>query len=251
MTIEARSITRHFEAGNKPAVDKVSFQAKEGAITALLGPSGSGKSTLLRIIAGLEFPDSGEILIGGESCTDLPPQKRGVGLVFQSYALFRHMTVRENIAFGLSVRGLPKRQIDARVDELLELVQLPHLAARHPAQLSGGERQRVAFARALAPKPRVLLLDEPFAALDAKVRRELRSWLIRLHDETHLTTLIVTHDQQEAYELAEHVVVLLGGRVAQSGTPEETWRRPATPEVAALLSNSVTRWQPRLVSGIL
>lgn len=236
MTIETVSVSRHFEPGGTPAVDRVSFRAPQGAITALLGPSGAGKSTILRIVAGLEAPDAGRVLVCGEEVTGLPPQRRGVGLVFQSYALFRHLTVRENVAFGLSVRRRPKAEIEARVDELLERVQLSHLGRRHPGQLSGGERQRVAFARALAVQPRVLLLDEPFAALDAKVRRELREWLVRLHDETHLTTLLVTHDQGEARELAGHVVVMLGGRVAQAGTPEEVWGSPASAGVADLLS---------------
>ena len=248
MSIEIRSLTRRFERGGTPAVEGVSFTAPQGQITALLGPSGAGKSTILRSVAGLESPDAGQLFIAGEEVTQVPVQQRGVGLVFQSYALFRHLTVRENVGFGLSVRHRPRREIDARVDELLALVELERLEGRYPSQLSGGERQRVAFARALAPRPRVLLLDEPFAALDARVRRELRGWLRKLHEETHLTTLLVTHDQDEAQELADHVVVLLGGKLIQSGTPEETWRHPRTPEVAALLTGSGEGFRPRLLA---
>jgi sulfate/thiosulfate transport system ATP-binding protein len=245
MTIEVRSLTRRFEKGGLPAIEDVSFTAPQGSITTLLGPSGAGKSTILRSVAGLESPDSGSIFLAGEEVTHLPPQRRGVGLVFQGYALFRHLDVRANVAFGLSVQGWSRKEIDARVDELLARVQLSHLAHRHPSQLSGGEKQRVAFARALAVRPRVLLLDEPFAALDARVRRELRGWLKRLHDETHLTTLLVTHDQDEARELSDKVVVLLGGRLVQEGTPEETWSRPRTPEVASLLHGPAA-FAPRL-----
>jgi sulfate transport system ATP-binding protein len=249
MIVEAQQLSRRFHGSGPPAVEQVSLRAPAGAITALLGPSGAGKSTVLRLLAGLERPDSGRLFIGGEEVTHLPPQRRGVGLVFQGYALFRHLTVRENIAFGPSVQGVPRREIDRRVDQLLELVQLGHLRDRHPARLSGGEQQRVAFARALAARPRVLLLDEPFAALDAGVRRELRQWLVRLHDETHLTTLIVTHDQAEARALSSHVVVMLGGRVVQAGPPAEVWGRPATPEVAALLAHDSPGPQLAVAAG--
>jgi sulfate transport system ATP-binding protein len=219
-------------------VSRVSFEAPRGAVTALLGPSGAGKSTVLRLVAGLEAPDEGRILIEGEDCSRVPVQKRGVGLVFQSYALFEHMTVRENVGFGLSVRKRPREEIVERVGELLELVQLEALAARYPAQLSGGQRQRVAFARALAVRPKVLLLDEPFGALDAQVRRELREWLDQLHADTGVTTLLVTHDQSEALELAEHVVVMFDGRVAQAGSPDDVYDRPVSPRVASFVGGA-------------
>jgi sulfate/thiosulfate transport system ATP-binding protein len=206
-----------------------------GQLVALLGPSGSGKSTILRIIAGLEVAESGSVELTGEDATAVPIQRRGVGFVFQHYALFRHMTVRDNIAFGLKVRKLPRAEIRARVDELLDLVQLAGYAARYPSQLSGGQRQRVALARALAPRPKVLLLDEPFGALDAKVREELRTWLRRLHDEVHVTSLFVTHDQQEAFEVSDQVVVLNRGRIEQMGPPHELYEKPATPFVTRFL----------------
>jgi len=193
---------------------------------------------VLRTIAGLERPDAGQVLIAGEDCAALRVQDRGVGLVFQSYALFEHMTVRDNVAFGLDVRGVPKRQVRSRVDELLRLLQLEGLDDRRPAQLSGGQRQRVAFARALAVQPKVLLLDEPFGALDAKVRLELREWLRALHAQMHLTTLIVTHDQDEAFELSDHVVVLFDGRVAQAGDPHDVYDRPANARVAAFIGGA-------------
>jgi sulfate transport system ATP-binding protein len=223
--------------GDFIAVDNVSFEVPAGQLVALLGPSGSGKSTILRIIAGLEPPDSGNVALTGEDATHLPVQARGVGFVFQHYALFRHMTIRQNVAFGLEVRKPrpPKEEIDRRVDELLELVQLKGLAGRYPSQLSGGQRQRVALARALAPRPKVLLLDEPFGALDAKVREELRTWLRRLHDEDHLTTLIVTHDQQEAFEVADQVVVLNRGKIEQKGPPQHLYEKPASPFVTQFL----------------
>jgi len=214
----------------------------------LLGPSGSGKSTILRIIAGLERADAGYVELFGEDATDRPVQSRGVGFVFQHYALFRHMTVRQNIAFGLEIRRLPRGQVRARADELLELVQLQGLADRYPTQLSGGQRQRVALARALAPRPKVLLLDEPFGALDARVRDELRSWLRRLHDEVHVTSLFVTHDQQEAFEVADQVVVFNKGKVEQMGPPQRLYEHPATPFVTEFLG-SVNVLAGRSVQG--
>src|SRR4051794_29316889 len=231
--IAVRNLTKRF--GDFRAVDGVSFEVPSGELVALLGPSGSGKSTILRIIAGLEPADTGTVELTGEDATYLPVQRRGVGFVFQHYALFRHMTVRQNVAYGLEVQKLPRAQIRARVDELLALVRLEGYAGRYPAQLSGGQRQRVALARALAPKPKVLLLDEPFGALDAKVRDELRTWLRRLHDETHVTSLIVTHDQQEAFEVADQVVVLNKGKVEQVGPPQELYERPAAPFVTQFL----------------
>jgi len=225
MAIEARSVSKTF--GNFAALDDVSVDVASGSLTALLGPSGSGKSTLLRVIAGLEVPDSGDVFISGREATALAPQKRGVGFVFQHYAPFTHMTVWENVAFGLKIRKRPKDAVRARVDELLELVQLAGLGKRYPSQLSGGQRQRMALARALAPEPEVLLLDEPFGALDARVRIELREWLRRLHDEMHVTTIFVTHDQEEALELADSVVVMNKGRVEQVAGPRQLYDEPA------------------------
>ena len=225
MSILIRNATRRF--GDFTAVDDVSVDIPGGSLTALLGPSGSGKSTLLRVIAGLERPDAGSVEIDGRDATDLPPQRRGVGFVFQHYAAFKHMTVRENVAFGLKVARRPKAEIRARVDELLELVQLPGLADRYPAQLSGGQRQRMALARSLAVQPSVLLLDEPFGALDARVRKELRAWLRHLHDEVHVTTVFVTHDQEEAMEVADRIVVMNHGRVEQVGGPRDLYEHPA------------------------
>jgi sulfate transport system ATP-binding protein len=213
--------------GDFVALDDVSVAIPEGSLTALLGPSGSGKSTLLRVIAGLEEPDGGQVLLGDDDVTHQPARARGVGMVFQHYAAFKHMTVWENVAFGLKVRKRPKAEIEDRVHELLELVQLEGLAKRYPAQLSGGQRQRMALARALAVDPEVLLLDEPFGALDARVRKELRAWLRRLHDEVHVTTIIVTHDQEEAMEVAGQIVVINQGRVEQIGTPRELYESPA------------------------
>jgi sulfate/thiosulfate transport system ATP-binding protein len=223
--IEARSVTKQF--GTFVALDDVSVEVPAGSLTALLGPSGSGKSTLLRIIAGLEQPDAGRVLIEGHDITSKPPQKRGVGFVFQHYAAFKHMTVWKNVAFGLEIRRRPKREIKDRVTQLLELVQLGGLADRYPAQLSGGQRQRMALARALAVEPNVLLLDEPFGALDARVRKELRAWLRRLHDEVHVTTIFVTHDQEEAMDLADQIVVMSHGRIEQTGGARELYDNPA------------------------
>ncbi|WP_145279686.1 sulfate/molybdate ABC transporter ATP-binding protein [Tautonia plasticadhaerens] len=233
MGILVRDLSKHF--GSFRAVDNVSFAVPAGQLVALLGPSGSGKSTILRIIAGLDSADGGGVELTGEDATALPVQRRGVGFVFQHYALFRHMTVRQNIAFGLEVQKLPRPDVAERVDELLELIQMSGYAGRYPSQLSGGQRQRVALARALAPRPKVLLLDEPFGALDARVRDELRSWLRRLHDEVQVTSLFVTHDQQEAFEVADQVIVLRGGRVEQMGPPQELYERPASPFVAEFL----------------
>jgi sulfate/thiosulfate transport system ATP-binding protein len=223
--IEARSITKRF--GDYLALDDVSVEVETGSLTALLGPSGSGKSTLLRVIAGLERPDAGSVWLDGDEVTGRPPQKRGVGFVFQHYAAFKHMTVWDNIAFGLSIRRRARAEIRERVTELLELVQLTGLAKRYPAQLSGGQRQRMGLARALAVDPKVLLLDEPFGALDARVRKELREWLRRLHDETGTTTVFVTHDQEEAMEVADRVAVLNHGRIEQAAPPRELYDAPA------------------------
>ncbi len=225
MSIEVQHVSKQF--GDFQALDDVSVSVESGSLTALLGPSGSGKSTLLRIIAGLEWPDAGEIRLAGEDATALTPQKRRVGFVFQHYAAFKHMTVRDNIAFGLKIRKQPAAEVKRRVDELLDLVQLPGIGDRYPSQLSGGQRQRMALARALAPEPKVLLLDEPFGALDARVRAELRMWLRRLHEETHTTTVFVTHDQEEAMEVADSVVVMNGGRIEQVAAPRELYDRPA------------------------
>ena len=250
MSLVVKNLTKRFTARGTPAVADVSFVAPSGGITTLLGPSGSGKSTVLRVVAGLEQPDSGTILFGDQDVTNVPAQKRGLGFVFQSYALFKHMTVRKNIAFGLDVRkggqggqggqdSKPDKEATRRkVDELLSLVQLDGLGDRYPPQLSGGQRQRVAFARALAIEPKMLLLDEPFGALDAQVRVELRDWLRRFHDEHHVTTLLVTHDQEEAAEVSDHVVVMHEGRVAQAGTPRQIYDQPATPFVAAFVGGA-------------
>jgi len=236
VSIEVHNVSKRF--GDFQALDDVSIDVGSGSLTALLGPSGSGKSTLLRIIAGLEWPDSGEIRLAGEDATELTTQQRGVGFVFQHYAAFKHMNVRQNIAFGLEVRKRPKAEIRSRVDELLELVQLQGFGDRFPAQLSGGQRQRMALARALAPEPRVLLLDEPFGALDARVRAELRSWLRRLHDETHTTTVFVTHDQEEAMDVADNVVVMNKGRVEQVAEPRELYDAPANEFVMSFVGQA-------------
>jgi sulfate transport system ATP-binding protein len=225
MSISARHISKNF--GEFKALDDISLEVPAGSLTALLGPSGSGKSTLLRVIAGLETPDAGSVFIDEQNVTGRPPQERQVGFVFQHYAAFKHMTVHDNVAFGLKVRKAPKSEIEPRVRELLGLVQLEGLAERYPSQLSGGQRQRMGLARALAVDPTVLLLDEPFGALDARVRTELRIWLRRLHDETHTTTVIVTHDQEEAMEVADNVVVMNKGRIEQISGPRELYERPA------------------------
>jgi sulfate/thiosulfate transport system ATP-binding protein len=238
MSITAKGVSRRF--ADFVALDDVSLEIPSGSLTALLGPSGSGKSTLLRVIAGLERPDAGTVVIDGRDATALPPQRRGVGFVFQHYAAFKHMTVRENVAFGLRVQRRPKAEIRRRVDELLELVQLPGLADRYPAQLSGGQRQRMALARALAVEPQVLLLDEPFGALDARVRKELRAWLRRLHDEVHVTTVFVTHDQEEAMEVADRIVVMNHGRIEQVGDPRTLYEQPANAFVMSFVG-PVTR----------
>ena len=234
--IVVQNLTKRF--GSFVAVDDVSFEAHDGAVTALLGPSGSGKSTVLRMIAGLEHPDEGRIWVGGEELTRASVQERRLGFVFQHYALFRHMTVRENIAFGLSVRKRPRVEQQDRVTELLGLVGLEAFGDRYPDQLSGGQRQRVALARALAPRPSVLLLDEPFGALDARVRQELRRWLDELHRELGVTSLLVTHDQEEALELAGEVVVMHRGSLEQMGSPEDIYNRPASPFVASFVGAS-------------
>jgi sulfate/thiosulfate transport system ATP-binding protein len=242
--IRAAGITKRF--GEFTALDDVSLEIPDGALTALLGPSGSGKSTLLRVIAGLEAPDAGRVEIAGSDATGVPPQRRGIGFVFQHYAAFKHMTVRDNVAFGLKIRKRSKQEIAGKVGELLGIVGLDGYADRYPSQLSGGQRQRMALARALAVEPRVLLLDEPFGALDAKVRGELRAWLRRLHDEVHVTTVLVTHDQEEAMEIADHIAVMDHGRIEQVGGPRDLYDRPATPFVMRFLG-PVTQLGERLV----
>jgi sulfate transport system ATP-binding protein len=239
MTIEIKSVNKRF--GAFQALHDVNLHIDSGQLVALLGPSGCGKTTLLRIIAGLETPDSGSVHFFGEDSTDVHVRHRRVGFVFQHYALFRHMTVFENVAFGLRIKPRAERPAAAAIREkvhaLLDLVQLDWLAERYPGQLSGGQRQRIALARALAVEPRVLLLDEPFGALDAKVRKELRRWLRRLHDELHIASIFVTHDQQEALEIADRVVVMNAGRVEQAGTPRDVWMQPATPFVYGFLGD--------------
>ncbi len=245
MSIEVRNINKHF--GGYQALAGINLKVETGRLTALLGPSGSGKTTLLRIIAGLEYPDpedrpdSGRVLFHGNDVSEVSAGKRGVGFVFQHYALFKHLTVAENIAFGLSVRPRnqrpDKREIQRRVNELLQLIQLEELGGRLPHQLSGGQRQRIALARALAVEPKVLLLDEPFGALDAQVRKELRRWLRRLHEKLHVTTVFVTHDQEEALELADEVVVMNNARIEQVGAPQQVYDRPASPFVIEFLGN--------------
>jgi sulfate transport system ATP-binding protein len=252
MSIEVRHITRQF--GPFKALDDVGLKVESGELVALLGPSGSGKTTLLRIIAGLEFPDPGpaRVLFYGDDVTQLPASERKAGFAFQHYALFRHLSVFENVAFGLRVRPRAtrpsERELRRRVETLLKLVQLEPLAHRFPAQLSGGQRQRVALARALAVEPRVLLLDEPFGALDAKVRKDLRRWLRRLHDEIHLTTLFVTHDQEEALEVADRVAIMREGRIEQMGAPDDLYDHPASPFVYEFLGN-VNLFHGRIQGG--
>jgi len=244
MSIETRGIVKRF--GNFVALDDVDLNVESGRLTALLGPSGGGKSTLLRIIGGLETPDAGTVRIGSIEATQLPAQRRNVGFVFQHYAAFKHLSVYRNVAFGLEIRKRPKDEIRKRVTELLELVHLEQFADRLPAQLSGGQRQRMALARALAVEPSVLLLDEPFGALDAKVRRELRDWLRRLHDDVHVTTVFVTHDQEEALEVSDEIVVINHGRVEQVGSPADLYDKPANDFVMEFLG-PVTRLNGQLV----
>lgn len=252
MKIQIDHLCKYF--GNFTAVDDVSFTVNDGEFVTLLGPSGSGKSTILRLISGLEMPDAGSIEVNGEDVTRIPVQERKVGFVFQHYALFRHMNLRENVAFGLKVRGVKKNVRDAKANELLELVGLRGLEHRMPSQLSGGQRQRVALARALAPEPGMLLLDEPFGALDARLRKELRSWLKKLHQRIKLTTVLVTHDQDEALELSDKVLVMNRGRIEQEAAPQEIFNKPATEFVAAfvgetnrvnaVVQNGEVKWGP-------
>ena len=246
MSIEVRGVWKAFDGHT--VLRDVSFEVPGGELVALLGPSGCGKTTLLRIVAGLEEADQGEVLHAGEAVRGKSARERNVGLVFQHYALFRHLSVAENVAFALRVRRRPADRVRARVRELLSLVQLEGLERRHPHQLSGGQRQRVALARALAAEPRILLLDEPFGALDARVRQELRRWLRRLHDEIHVTTLFVTHDQEEAFEVADRVVLMNHGRVEQVGTPRQVFDEPASPFVMRFLG-AVNVFHGRLENG--
>lgn len=236
MSIKVENARKQF--GDFVALDDVSLEVRDGSLTALLGPSGSGKSTLLRVIAGLEAPDAGRVLISGEDVTRVAVQNRNVGFCFQHYAAFKHMTVRDNVAFGLQIRKRPKEEIAERVHELLELVQLEGWVDRYPSQLSGGQRQRMALARALAVEPNVLLLDEPFGALDARVRMELRQWLRRLHDEVHVTTIFVTHDQEEAMDVAEQIVVMNDGAVEQAGRPTDLYDHPETEFVMSFVGTA-------------
>ncbi|MBA0048806.1 TOBE-like domain-containing protein [Mycobacteroides sp. LB1] len=231
--ITVRGANKHY--GDFAALDNIDFEVPSGSLTALLGPSGSGKSTLLRAIAGLDQPDTGTITINGRDVTGVPPQRRGIGFVFQHYAAFKHLTVRENVGFGLKIRKKPKAEIKEKVDNLLEVVGLSGFHARYPNQLSGGQRQRMALARALAVDPEVLLLDEPFGALDAKVREDLRAWLRRLHEEVHVTTVLVTHDQAEALDVADRIAVLNKGRIEQVGSPDDLYDRPANSFVMSFL----------------
>ena len=250
MSIEVKGITKKF--GNFEALKNINLKVESGELLALLGPSGSGKTTLLRVIAGLEFADQGQVLLEGDNISQQNVKDRGVGFVFQHYALFRHMTVFENIAFGLRVRPKATRpsneEIKKKVLDLLKLIRLDGMSARYPAQLSGGQRQRVALARALAIEPKMLLLDEPFGALDAKVRKELRQWLRDLHDKLHMTSVFVTHDQEEALEVADRIVVMNEGRIEQIGTPDEVYHKPASPFVYQFLGN-VNFFHCRLEDG--
>lgn len=235
--VELRHVEKYF--GSFKASDDVNIQVEKGKLIGLLGPSGSGKTTILRMIAGLERPDQGDILIGGKRVNDLPAGKRGIGFVFQNYALFRHMTVRDNIAFGLKVQGIPSDEIRERVDELLSLIELRDFDSRYPMQLSGGQRQRIAFSRALAPRPELLLLDEPFAAIDAKVRKELREWLRRTIHRLGITSIFVTHNQDEAVEVADDIIITNRGHIEQAGSPTEIYQHPQTPFVAKFIGESV------------
>jgi sulfate/thiosulfate transport system ATP-binding protein len=244
MRIDVKDVAKRF--GDFTALEDITLEVPEGSLTALLGPSGSGKSTLLRIVAGLEVPDRGSVLIDGADVTSARPQDRGIGFVFQHYAAFTHMSVRENVAFGLRIRKRPRDEIRSRVDDLLELVGLTQWASQRPDQLSGGQRQRMALARALAVEPRVLLLDEPFGALDATVRAELRRWLRRLHDEQGVTTVLVTHDQEEAMEVSDRIAVMHDGRIEQVGAPREVYDSPANEFVMGFLG-PVSRLGDRLV----
>lgn len=246
MSIVCQHVSKRF--GGFTALNDINLDVPDGALLALLGPSGSGKTTLLRIIAGLEEPDEGKVIRDGEDITSRPAKERGVGFVFQHYALFRHMTVADNVAFGLRIRKVPRKEIAERVAELLHLVRLEGLERRYPNQLSGGQRQRVALARALAVRPKLLLLDEPFGALDAKVRLELRQWLRRLHEQMSVTTILVTHDQEEAFEVADHVVIMHGGVIEQAGSPQQVFDEPANPFVMDFLGN-VNVFQGRVENG--
>lgn len=247
MHIEVKGVSKSF-GGHAAAVD-LNFVIEKGKLIGLLGPSGGGKSTLLRILAGLETPDTGDISINGKRVNDLPPQERGIGFVFQNYALFKHMNVYDNIAFGLSIKKESKSAIKERVYELLELTGLKGFEKRYPHQLSGGQRQRVAFARALAPRPELLLLDEPFAAIDAKVRKELRTWLKQLIETIGITSIFVTHDQDEAVEVADEMLILQSGKLEQQGSPVEIYSQPATPFVASFIGQSAALRQPEQIRG--
>ncbi|MNW29223.1 Sulfate/thiosulfate import ATP-binding protein CysA [compost metagenome] len=234
--VEVRQLNKHF--GQFHAVKDVSFEIRKGHLIGLLGPSGGGKTSILRMLAGLEAPDTGEIVFHGQRVNELPPQERGIGFVFQNYALFKHMSVYDNIAFGLKVKKLSKAQIKERVTELVELTGLAGFEHRYPHQLSGGQRQRVAFARALAPEPQLLLLDEPFAAIDAKIRQELRTWLRELIERVGITSIFVTHDQDEAIEVADEIMIINQGRLEQKGTPWDIYKNPGTPFVASFIGES-------------
>lgn len=247
MHIAAKHLTKSF--GRFQATKDVSFEIEKGKLIGLLGPSGGGKTTILRMLAGLEQPDSGDIWFHGQRVNDLPPQERGIGLVFQNYALFRHMSVFDNIAFGLTVQKRSKSQIRERVGELIELTGLAGLEKRLPQQLSGGQRQRVAFARAIAPEPQLLLLDEPFAAIDAKVRKELRTWLKEMIDRVGITTIFVTHDQEEAVEVADQIMIIHEGRLEQQGSPIEIYQHPQTPFVVSFIGESTQLDHPSKLKG--
>jgi sulfate transport system ATP-binding protein len=250
MSIVVSKVSKTF--GKHVALKDIDLEIPSGSLTALLGPSGSGKTTLLRIIAGLEAADMGNVTLEGEDFSEIPLQRRQIGFVFQHYALFRHMTVFDNIGFALKMRKRPNAEIKDRVMELLRLIQLEGIENRYPSQLSGGQRQRVALARALSARPKVLLLDEPFGALDARVRKELRAWLRRLHDEIHVTSVFVTHDQEEALELADRVVVMSKGRIEQVGTPDEVYHQPANPFVMTFLGQVNLfhgRWDDAIAEG--